>query len=134
MRGKLVPNPEEVETHNEVFRLYLAGSGAKSTTRALNQRGLNYRGKPWSKDLVMKVIGETAATGIYYWGKRETKTGLLRDKEDWIVLEVEPIIDAELFNMAQKLRAHRDPGKNSGRTGASPLLLAGLVKCGKCGG
>ncbi len=35
--------------------------------------------------------------------------------------------------MAQRLRAERDPDRNVGRTGSSPLLLAGRVSCGKCG-
>ncbi|MDC3956857.1 recombinase zinc beta ribbon domain-containing protein [Polyangium jinanense] len=35
--------------------------------------------------------------------------------------------------MAQRVRADRDPEKNPGRTSSSPLLLAGLLKCGKCG-
>ncbi len=132
-RGRLVPNTDEMGTHNEVFRLYVAGSGGKVTARSLNQRGLTYRGKPWSKDLVMKVIGEEAAVGTYYWGKKESATGILRDKSEWIALDVEQILDPELFAMAQKTRAERDPEKTPGRTGSSPLLLAGLVNCGKCG-
>jgi hypothetical protein len=39
--------------------------------RDLNQRGYRYRdGKLWSKDLVLKVIEETAAIGTYVWGKK----------------------------------------------------------------
>lgn len=132
-RGRLVPNPEEVPTHNEVFREYVGGMGSKTTARSLNKRGLTYRGKPWSKDKVMKVIGETAAIGVYYWGKKDTKTGILRPKEEWISIELEPILDRDLFEMAQQLRAARDPDKSVGRTGSSPLLLAGLITCGKCG-
>ena len=132
-RSKLVPNAEEIPTHNEVFRNYVGGKGAKATARELNQRGLGYRGRLWSKDQVLKVIGESAAIGTYYWGKRDSKTRQLRDREDWIAIPVEPIIDRALFDMAQKIRAERDPEKNPGRTPSSPLLLARLVKCGKCG-
>ncbi len=35
--------------------------------------------------------------------------------------------------MAQSLRDRRDPGRNSGRLPSSPLLLAGLLRCARCG-
>ncbi len=132
-RWKLVPNPEEVPILVAVFTEYLDGLGSKTAARRLNRRGLTYRGKPWSKDKVMKVIGERAAIGNYYWGKKDNKTGMWRDPEEWIAIPVDPILDRDVFDMAQKVRAERDPERNTGRTASSPLLLAGLVTCGKCG-
>ena len=70
VKRKLVPNPEEAATHNEVVRQYVAKQGAKHVARDLNQRGYRYReGKLWSKDLVLKVVEETAAVGKYIWAK-----------------------------------------------------------------
>lgn len=133
-KRKIAPCADEVPTHNEVFRLYVAGRGAKGVARELNQRGLRYRkGKLWSKDLVLKVIDEAAAAGTYYWGRRDSKTKEPRPREDWIALKCEPIMDAELFEMAQVVRRKRDPERNPGRTGSSPMLLAGLIECGMCG-
>ncbi len=133
-KRKIVPNPEETETHNEVFRLYVAGNGAKGVARELNQRGVRYRdGRLWTKDRVIHIIGEHAAIGEYRWGMRDSKTGELRPTEEWIIIPTEPIIDRELFEMAQQIRMQRDPERNPGRTGSSPMLLAGLVTCGKCG-
>ena len=43
--------PAEAELVREVFRQYLAGSGAKSTARNINQRGLLYRKHLWTRDL-----------------------------------------------------------------------------------
>lgn len=123
-KRRLVPNPEEKATHNEVFRQYVARQGAMRAARDLNQRGYRYRaGKLWSKDLVLKVVEETAAVGTYVWSK----------ETDPVPQKVEPIIDQELFDVAQRVRALRDPKKNPGRTPSSPLLLAGLVVCGKPG-
>jgi hypothetical protein len=48
-------------------------------------------------------------------------------------MAVDRIVDDELFQMAQELRARRDPGRNSGREASSPLLLAGLLRCARCG-
>ena len=123
-KRRLVPNPEEKTAHNEVFRQYIARQGAKAAAREMNRRGQRYRqGKLWSKDLVLKVIEETAAIGTYVWNK----------EADPVPQKVEPIIDPELFDMAQRVRDLRDPQKNPGRTPSSPLLLAGLVACGGCG-
>ncbi|WP_157370746.1 recombinase family protein [Vulgatibacter incomptus] len=133
-RSVLVPDPGEAEILQQVFRLYIGGTGTVGVARDLNQRGLRYRsGTRWNKNHVLKVIEESAPTGTFYWGKRDTKTGALNDREDWIPIQVEAVIDPDLFDMAQRVRASRDPTTNPGRTGSSPLLLAGLLKCGKCG-
>ena len=50
-----------------------------------------------------------------------------------LAIDVEPIIEQELFDAARTVREKRDPQRNPGRTGSSPLLLAGLVRCGHCG-
>jgi site-specific DNA recombinase len=132
-RRKLSPNPEEVPIVQELFQLYIALGGAKAVARELNQRGCRYRrGKHWTKDWVLRVLEETAAVGTYYWGKTDNRTGQKRDASEWLAIPVEPIIDQELFDAARALRERRDPTRNPGRTGSSPLLLAGLVRCGHC--
>ena len=129
-KNKLVVNPAEADLVREVFRQYLAGSGAKSTARGLNQRGLLYRKHLWSRDLVLRVISDPGVVGTYYWGKRGKQP---RPESEWIGTAVEAIVDDEIFEMAQKLRERRDPGRSSGRLPSSPLLLAGLLRCGRCG-
>lgn len=133
-KRKLVPEPEEISTHNEVFRAYVASAGAKSTAAILNNRGLRYRrGLLWDKDKVLRVVDETAAIGTYNWGKTDAATGERTDPDDRVPISVTPIIDVELFSMAQQLRGERDPKRNPGRTASSPMLLAGLVHCGRPG-
>lgn len=132
-RRKLVPHPEEAEIVREVFRLYVFGSGALATAQELNRRRLFERGTRWTNQKVLKVIEETATIGTYYFGKYAPKTRRPRDQDEWIAIPVQPIVERELFDVAQKVRADRDPEKTPGRTGSSPLLLAGLVRCGKCG-
>ena len=48
-------------------------------------------------------------------------------------MAVERIVDDEIFRMVQELRLRRDPGRNSGRLPSSPLFLAGLLRCSRCG-
>lgn len=133
-RGKLVPHPDEIALVREVFRLYVEHHGAKGVARALNQRGLRYRkGHLWTKDLVLRVISEEAAVGTFWWGRRTTKRAVKADREDWIAIPTESILDREVFDLAQSVQDDREPTRNPGRTSTSPLLLAGLVKCGRCG-
>ena len=133
-RGKLEPCTEEIAIVREVLRMYVAGSGAKGTARELNQRCIRGRnGKLWTRDSVLRVISDEALVGIYYWGRMDGRTGQPRPKEEWIATPVAPIVDRELFDLVQRLRAERDPEKHPGRQSSSPLLLARLVKCGKCG-
>ena len=130
-KNKLVPNAMEADVLREVFRLYVGGAGAKATARDLNQRGVRYRGALWSSDLVLKVIQEEAAIGTYYWGRRDH--GVYRDKSEWIASAVTPLIDEALFELARAVREERDPERNPGRASSSPLLLAKLLRCGRCG-
>ncbi|MEZ4224709.1 MAG: recombinase family protein [Polyangiaceae bacterium] len=132
-RGKLVPSPEEIPTYNEALRIYVEGSGAKATARELNRRGLRHRGRRWRKDHILRLIDEDAAIGTYYWGKTDSRTGKRRDRGEWVPIDVEPIIDHGLFDLARRLRQERDPENSPGKTTSSPLLLSRLVQCGKCG-
>lgn len=134
-RRKLVPNQDEAKVVEDVFRLYITHGGAKAVARELNQRGRRFRrGRLWTKDFVLRVIEESAVVGTYFWGKTDNRTGKTRDRSEWIAIPVVPIIDQALFDAARSVREQRDPQHNEGRTGSSPLLLAGLLRCGQCGG
>lgn len=132
-KRKLQVDPSEAELVGRVFALYLANNGAVAVARRLNSDGTRYRGKLWDRDKVLHVISNPAAVGRVPWGRRDPATGapLANDKVTFVA--VEPIIDQDLFDLAQAEREKRDPEKNPGRAASSPLLLAGLVRCGQCG-
>jgi DNA invertase Pin-like site-specific DNA recombinase len=69
-KRKLVPNPEEAGLVRSIFERYTAGRGAKALARELNADGLRYRGRPWSRDRVLGVLGDRSAIGDYRWGGR----------------------------------------------------------------
>jgi site-specific DNA recombinase len=132
VRHKLVHDPEQVEIVRELYALYVVNGGAKKVARDLNQRGLLYRtGVPWTKDLVLNVLKETAVSGVHWWGRNQD--GRLRRTRDWIPIRVEPIVSADLYAMVQNLRAARDPASEPGRAAARPHMLSGLLQCGRCG-
>lgn len=134
VRYVLVPDAHEAAVVRELFQLYVAEMGAKSVARALNQRGRFYRhGKLWSKDLVLRVLDESAIAGTYFWGRIETRTRRKRPRSHWLPLTVEPIVDPELHELAQHMRSGRDPCRRPGRPPSPTMLLARIVRCGKCG-
>lgn len=133
MRNRLEPEPSEVPAVKECLRAYVAKGGAKGAAKELHARGLTYRGKPFTKDRVLAVVSEEALIGTHYAFSRDSKTGEERPHDEWIPITCEAIVPRELWDMAQRVRAERDPVRNPGRTPSSPLLLAGLMSCGKCG-
>ena len=132
-KNRLAIETAEADLVREVFRQYLAGSGAKSTARHLNQRGLLYRKHLWTRDLVLRVVSDSVAIGTYNWGRLDSRGKCIRPESEWVPMTVDRIVDDEIFEMVQSLRLRRDPGRSSGRLPSSPLLLAGLLRCASCG-
>ncbi|MDP1917100.1 MAG: recombinase family protein [Myxococcales bacterium] len=129
---RLEVNPLEADLVREVFTLYIAGSGAKSVARTLNQRGRRTRaGDLWSKSRVVLILGEEALTGTVHWGIK--KGGVLRPREEWLSLPVPEIVDRDTWALVQKLRHDREPSRSPGRAPSQPKLLKGLAWCGVCG-
>lgn len=132
IRHVLEPEEGEAEVVREIYRLYVTHGGAKAVARTLNQRGLSYRtGLAWKKNVVLDVLDEEAVVGTYWWGKR--RDGVARPREDWLSIRVTPIVDAEVYALAQRLRRERDLGVGGGRAVARPRVLSGVVFCGRCG-
>lgn len=133
-RSVLVPDEAETAIVRAIFQLYVAGNGAKSMAKVLNERGLLYRRDTlWSKDLVLHVLDEPAVAGTYFWGRWSAKRKKRRHEAEWLQLTVKPIVEASLYELAMKLRKDREPRRHSGRPASKENLLAGLVRCGKCG-
>ncbi len=92
-RGVLVVDGAEAGIVREVFQRYVADNGAKSVARSLNRDGIRYRhDRPWSRELVLKVLDEPAVAGTYYWGKHEPRTHRWRDRSEWLALTVPAIV------------------------------------------
>jgi DNA invertase Pin-like site-specific DNA recombinase len=132
IRHVLEPDEDEAQVVREIYRLYVALGGAKAVARRLNQRGVSYRtGVPWSKDLVIRVLGQTAASGTYFWGKRNG--ALAKPPEEWTPLSVASIVDPEVYELVQRLRDDRRFSRKIGRGSARPHVLTHFIRCGRCG-
>jgi DNA invertase Pin-like site-specific DNA recombinase len=134
-KRRLVPDAEEARVVKLIFERYVAGAGAKALAKQLNGEGLRYRRRPWSRDHVLGVLGDRSAIGDYRWGRRESRTGKKRDAHDQVRVSVPSIVDAALFDAAERAREARDPKEPDARHGRPPSqLLGGLLRCTRCGG
>jgi site-specific DNA recombinase len=134
VRWCLEPDEHEAEIVRQLFMAYVAGSGAKRVAHSLNERGLLYRrDRLWTRNLVLHVLDEPAVAGTYYWGRWSTKRKIRKHESEWLSLSVPPIVIPTVHQLAMKLRAQREPSRNPGRPASPTNLLAGVVRCGKCG-
>ena len=134
-RNRLVVHPEEAEVVRLIYELYLANFGAKSIAERLNKQGQLYRGRPWSKNRILDIIGDESYVGRYYFNKKESKTHKPKPREEWIEIPVEPIIDLAAWEKARALKQQRYPqdARTNPAVEVSKTLLTGLAVCGLCG-
>ena len=120
----LQPDPAATQVVRDMFERYVTqrlGSGAIAAW--LNQRGLRTtRGQPWTRASVLGVLGnrvyrgEVPFRGLWHPGRHPA------------------IVEAELFEAAQRLRAARAHAPSQRRANPSPFLLSGLrLVCDRCG-
>ena len=123
---------EQVTTYKIVSRLHSQGIKAR-------------KGKLWAKSSVHKLLRNETYYGITHYNKhfyipsnveqekgkysrRENTLIRFRPKEEWIPIQVSPVIDKETFEMAQvQLRQN---ALMSNRNSKHTYLLKGLIKCG----
>lgn len=140
-KKKLVIDPVEAETVKLIFRLYRHGDGrsgplgVKSLTAWLNERGHRTRkGARFGVATVHKILTNTIYVGECVFNRRDSRT--LRDKpaDQWITVQVPPIIDRAEFDAVQVTLKANNPRVTAPRVVTGPILLTGLAACASCSG
>jgi site-specific DNA recombinase len=134
-KKKLVVHPEEAEIVRLIYSYYISGLGGKAIAERLTQDGQLYRGKAWSKNRILDIVGDEAYAGRYYYNKKDHKSNKLKPKEEWILIPVDPIVDEATWERASKIKAGRRPNSRNGNPAVvgSKTLLTGIAVCGLCG-
>ena len=106
-----------------VFDLYLTKRmGARAIANWLNERGHRTKyGKPWSHMSVLTVLRNRAYVGEVFFRDRYHKA------------PHPPLVDVEVFDAVQELRAGRGENLSKRAANSSAYLLSGLVVCSTCG-
>lgn len=134
----LAVDPAEAEIVRKVFAVYLQGEdghevGYLGLARTLNARGLTYRGTAWTRNRIEAVLSNPAYVGEYAFNRKHAKTGRMKPKEEWVFYQVPAILEADLFEAAERRRKARHSSQVNPKVVGSRTLLAGLVRCGRCG-
>jgi DNA invertase Pin-like site-specific DNA recombinase len=106
----LVPGPKnEIDCIREIFRMYV--KERRSTpyiAKRLNERGILHGDSPWNYQAVRMLLTNEKYAGSLVWGRYTQKLSghiIPLPREKWLLKRdvVEPIIDRQTFNAAQKI-------------------------------
>ncbi|HEX8836776.1 MAG TPA: recombinase family protein [Candidatus Acidoferrum sp.] len=147
--GEREKNPAEVIVIDRMFDEALAGKSLRQISGGLQKDKVpTRRGAPWSHQNVLKALTNKTYIGILRWGRKRTKldhrTGSrvrraapVEDIVDDIQVPHLRIIDDARWNRVQALLANRRLNEDTGTRpfiARSEHLLAGILRCGACGG
>ncbi len=137
-KWKLTPDKAEAPVIRRIFKMALAGKGAKEITRALNAEGLRTRrGRKWEINAIHYILRNETVTGVLIFNRVTKNSVKAVDRPADQMIRVEnahpAIIEHEVFQKAQKVIKERSPRRVHPRTVSSSYLLSGFLFCGKCG-
>lgn len=131
--GKLVPDEEESNWVRNIYEWYLQGESIDFIRTRLLENGVTTRrGNPvWSHGAINKVLTNTHFAGFYNYTDKKT--------DETVRVECPTLISPLLVARVAEMREKRSYGKTGSlRSGSSNnkyvYLLAGLLRCGHCGG
>lgn len=134
-------NEEEAQVVRRIFTWYADGdAGRPISTRKIAER-LTKLGMPrprstrteWTHSTVTTILRNPAYMGIWHFGKTriEGDQRVANPRENWITLEITPIIDRNTWNRAQeRFVSNKKLAHNRVK---NDYLLSGCVTCKVCG-
>lgn len=133
---KLVLDPEEAPVRRLIYDLYIEHRRKKTVARLLNQAGYRTRsGAHFSDTTVDRLLRDPIAKGSrranYTKSTGDKKRWTLKPEDEWIYIDVPPLISAEVWRQCNDLL---DAQKQQPRFSARKTvqLFAGLAFC-SCG-
>lgn len=134
-RDFIFPDLEQAPIVHWMFELAADGLSREAIARKLAEAGVMApRGSKWYAVTVGRILRNRAYTGDYELYKSDVHSGRprIRSREERFPVEIEPIVERDLFEAAQgRLASFRRlvgrPATGSG------YLLRGIVRCGLCG-
>lgn len=131
IRRKLEIVQEEADIVRHIFELaekghYGKGIGIKNMLNILNEQGLTYRGKRWSKSTLSRVLNNPVYYGERLFGKKS--------KKDTVVSPAPAILSKEQFDRTRESILARGVNMPNSKSVRSSSLLTGILRCAVCGG
>ena len=140
-KKRLEIDPKAAETVRLIFKLFLEGDGTsgpmgiKAVVNWLNTRKLTSKdGKPFYTGTVHKILTHETYCGVHHYNCTDSRTRKARPREDWIAIQVPPIVSVDTYRAVKALLHERRPSVTPPRISTSDVLLTGLARCESCGG
>lgn len=108
-KRKLVKSADEAKTVRLIFRLAIGKDSGKpwasnAIATELNNRGLMYRGKKWVPKMVWKILNSSTYYGEYVFNRFDSRTKSMREKSEWVITKIPPIVSKSVFDQAEVSR------------------------------
>jgi len=134
---KLVPDPAEVPLRRLVHELFIRHRRMKSVANDLNKAGHRTRkGKLFHANAIDFLLRDSTPKGLhranYVTYDPKTRRWVPKPESEWVYNEVEPILEAEVWEACAAILRERDEGRKP-RAKHPVQLFAGLLVC-HCGG
>ncbi|MDN4611719.1 recombinase family protein [Arthrobacter burdickii] len=118
--GSYVINPEKAEALRHLYSEYTRGVGAIKLVQWLAEQGItSVRGTAFTTQTLFKLLDKPFAAGYFVWAEKEYKGA-----HEPILTEGQWAAYKDARNNRKLNQAPRNPG----------WWLAGIAKCGRCGG
>ncbi|MEP7284323.1 MAG: recombinase family protein [Chloroflexota bacterium] len=111
------------------------GIPTRRDTQQTNQKKQGF-GK-WSTSTITRMLRNESYTGVHYWAKTcwngysDDRKRTTKPREEWIQIPIPVIIDREIYDKAQLIKAKNQ--KRSPRNTKYVYLLRGRLRCETCG-
>ncbi|MBI1854344.1 MAG: recombinase family protein, partial [Chloroflexi bacterium] len=110
-KGGLTIFPEQAQIVREVFFMYTEElRSVREIARILTEAGHKpYKGgREWAKTSINHILVNSTYVGYYFFNKYKRTGSRLayKDREDWIRIECDPIIDLAAFEKVKKRMKH----------------------------
>jgi site-specific DNA recombinase len=143
-------NPNEAKIVRYIYDLFVNKKlKGYQIAKRLNDEAIPCRGQKWWSSQIYVVLKSETYIGTAYrfkarrvepkkhpkvniYRKNKTTGKAPRPREEWVGIQVSPIIDKETWNKAQVL-LKQNASQSRRNNGKHEYLLRGLVTCGLCG-
>lgn len=138
LKKRLEIDPAEALVISRIYKLYLEGEqglplGMKAIASRLNKEGVTLRGARFRVQKIGQILADPLYMGRGSFNRFDSRLKKPKPESEWIWFEAPAIITPELFERVKTQRQDSRPSPQT-PTLTSPLLLAGLLRCGHCGG